>query len=355
MTNGRCVLGVVLAIACAVTSAAPVALAQSLTVCSAGGAVQDAQRTAWYGPFTKQTGTKIVEDNWNQELAKARAQVETKSIKWDVVEMTAINLSTACEEGLVERIDWAKYVNPKDFEDVGGLPPCGVPNLNASGGLAYDADRLKEAPKSWSDFWNVKKWPGKRGMLYRAEQTLEVALMADGVAPKDVMTVLAGPGGVDRAFKKLDELKPHIHWWKSGAESTQLLASGEVAMAYAWNGRIAAANKNDKRNLRIAFEAGFVNGNNSLAVMKGSPNRELAIKFIQFASTAKAQAEFAEIIQYGPPNRNALDLMDAKAKATIPSGAIMKHAMFQHGTPYVSFWLDNGARLLERFGQWAAK
>jgi putative spermidine/putrescine transport system substrate-binding protein len=356
MTNVRFLAGAVLAaVAGAVALTAPPAFAQSLTVCSAGGAVQDAQRTAWYGPFAAASGVKIVEDNWNQELAKARAQVETKSVKWDVVEMTAINLSTACEEGLVEKIDWSRHVSPKDFEDVGGLPPCGVPILNASGGLAYDADRLKEAPRTWGDFWNVKKWPGKRGLLYRAEQTLEVALMADGVAPKDVMAVLAGPGGVDRAFRKLDELKPHIHWWKSGGESTQLLASGEVVMAYAWNGRIAAANKTDKRNLRVVFEAGFVNGNNSLAVMKGSPNRELAVKFIQFAAEPKAQARFAEIIQYGPPNRNALDFMDARAKATIPSGAVMRHAMFQHGSTYISFWLDNGARLLERFGQWAAK
>lgn len=336
-------------------SQVPLAYAQTVTVTSSGGAVQAAQRTAWYGPFTKTTNIKIVEDNWNQELAKVRAQVETKSIKWDVVEITALNLSAACEEGLVERIDWSKYFDPRDFEDMGGLPPCGVPILNASGGLAYDADKIKDPPRTWADFWNVKKWPGKRGMLYRAEQTLEVALMADGVAPKDVMTVLAAPGGVDRAFRKLDELKPHIHWWKSGAESMQLLATGETVLTYAWNGRVAAANKADKRNFKIVFEAGFVNGNNSLAIMKSSPNREAAIRFVQFAASPKPLAEFAEIIQYGPPNRKALEFMDARAKATLPTGAIMTHAMFQHGDRYVNFWSDNAAKLTERFGQWAAK
>jgi len=334
---------------------APLASAQSVTVTSSGGAVQEAQRTAWYGPFTKATGIRIVEDNWNQELAKVRAQIETRSVKWDVVEITALNLSAACEEGLVEKIDWSRYFDAKDFEDAGGLPPCGVPILSASGGLAYDSDKIKDPPRTWADFWNVKKWPGKRGMLYRAEQTLEVALMADGVPPKDVMKVLAAPGGVDRAFRKLDELKPQIHWWKSGSESMQLLATGETVLTYAWNGRVAAANKADKRNFKVVFEAGFVNGNNSLAVMKGSPTRESAIKFIQFAASPKPLAEFASIIQYGPPNRKALEFMDARTKATIPSGAIMSHAMFQHGDAYVSFWSDNAARLTERFGQWVAK
>jgi len=328
---------------------------QTVTVTSSGGAVQEAQRTAWYGAFTKATGIKIVEDNWNQELAKVRAQVETKSIKWDVVEITALNLSAACEEGLVERVDWSRYFEPKDFEDAGGLPPCGVPMLNASGGLAYDADRIKAPPRTWADFWDVKKWPGKRGMLYRAEQTLEVALMADGVAPKDVMSVLSAPGGVDRAFRKLDELKPHIHWWKSGSESMQLLATGETVLTYAWNGRVAAANKADKRNFKIVFEAGFVNGNNSFAVMKGSANKDAAIKFIQFAVSPQPLAEFAQIIQYGPPNKKALEFMDTRVKATIPSGAIMRYAMFQHGDKYVSFWSDNAAKLTERFGQWVAK
>src|SRR5438128_2460327 len=145
---------------------APLASAQSVTVTSSGGAVQEAQRTAWYGPFTKATGIRIVEDNWNQELAKARAQIETRSVKWDVVEITALNLSAACEEGLVERIDWSRYFDAKDFEDAGGLPPCGVPILSASGGLAYDSDKIKDPPRTWADFWNVKKWPGKRGLLY---------------------------------------------------------------------------------------------------------------------------------------------------------------------------------------------
>jgi putative spermidine/putrescine transport system substrate-binding protein len=356
MRKERLLVGVasVIAIGLGPLIASP-ASPQTVTVTSSGGAVQEAQRTAWYGAFTKATGIKIVEDNWNQELAKVRAQVETKSVKWDVVEITALNLSAACEEGLVERIDWSRYFDPKDFEDAGGLPPCGVPMLNASGGLAYDADKIKVPPKTWADFWDVKKWPGKRGMLYRAEQTLEVALMADGVAPKDVMSVLSAPGGVDRAFRKLDELKPHIHWWKSGSESMQLLGTGETVLTYAWNGRVAAANKADKRNFKIVFEAGFVNGNNSFAVMKGSSNRDAAIKFIQFAVSPQPLAEFAQIIQYGPPNRKALEFMDARVKATIPSGAIMRYAMFQHGDKYVNFWSDNAAKLTERFGQWAAK
>ena len=46
---------------------------------------------------------------------------------------------------------------------------------------------------------------------------LELALMADGVAPDDVYKVLSTEEGVNRAFSKLDKIKPLIQWWKAGA------------------------------------------------------------------------------------------------------------------------------------------
>ena len=58
-----------------------------------------------------------------------------------------------------------------------------------------------------ADFWNTRKWPGKRGMRQGPKLNLEIALMADGVPPGDVYKVLATPAGVDRAFAKLDQVK----------------------------------------------------------------------------------------------------------------------------------------------------
>ena len=197
-----------------------------------------------------------------------------------MVSVTAINEATACEEGLLEKIDWSKLLDPKDFEEVGGFGKCGLPNNFVSGGLTYDLAVIPDdkAPKTWADFWDVKKYPGKRGLLYRAEQTIEVALMADGVEPKDAMKVLAAPGGVERAFKKLAELKPHINWWKSGDELMQNILTGDVVMTFAWNGRVAGANRANNRKLKIAFEAGHVSGSQMIAVMKGTPRKDIAYR-----------------------------------------------------------------------------
>ncbi len=337
-----------------VSAAIGTASAQTLTVVNNGGSVGKAQRSAFFDPFTKQTGVTIVDDNFNQELAKIRSQIDTGNLIWDVVSVTAINEATACEEGMLEQIDWSKYLDEALYEGVGGFGNCGVPMNFVSGGLGYDADKIKDPPTSWADFWNVEKWPGKRGLLYRAEQTFEVALMADGVEPRNVMNVLAAPGGPERALNKLAELKPYIHWWKGGAESMQLLVSGEVAMTYAWNGRIAAANKANNRNLRIAFEAGHVSGSQFFAIMKGTKNKDLGIKFIQFVMSAPPQAEFARQINYAPSNKDAYDLMTDAEKATLP-GHHMDRASLQGGETYFDFWLNSGDEVLQRFVKFAAQ
>jgi putative spermidine/putrescine transport system substrate-binding protein len=353
MTRIRTAL-MVAAIAAALAPAA--ALADSITVANNGGAATIGFRDAYYKPWTAKTGNTVVDDSFNQELAKIRSQVETKNLTWDVVSVTAINEATGCEEGLLEKIDWSKYLDPKDFEEVGGFGKCGLPNNFVSGGLVYDGDKISadNAPKTWADFWNVKKWPGKRGLLYRAEQTFEVALMADGVEPKDAMKVLAAPGGPERALKKLAELKPYIKWWKSGDESMQNILNGDVAMTFAWNGRVSTANRANKRNLKIEFGAGHVSGSQMIAVMKGTPKKDLAVDFIRFASAPGPQAEFARKIDYAPANAQAYPLMTEAEKATLPSGHMGK-ASLQSGKLYLDFWLNNGDTLLQRFITFAAQ
>jgi putative spermidine/putrescine transport system substrate-binding protein len=328
------------------------AAAQEITVAGTGGASQDAQRSAWYVPFTKATGIRIVEDEYDQKLAQIRAQVQTGSVKWDIATVPQLVLKVGCDEGLFEKVDWSTVLNPADFSEP--ISPCGVPAVNSSGVLVYDGDRLKDGPKTWADFWNVQKWPGKRGLWYGPQETLEVALMADGVAPDKVDDVLAAPEGVDRAFKKLDALKPDIHWWKSGSESIQLLASGETVMTYAWNGRVASANKNDKRNFKLVWEAGHPNGSSSLAILKGSKHKDLAIKFIVYATSPEPQATYAKTITYGPPNKKALALLDPQTLNQIP-GPFMQYAQSQATDKYAQFWIDNADSLNERFAAWVAK
>jgi putative spermidine/putrescine transport system substrate-binding protein len=242
-----------LSLAVVAACCAQAAQAADLTVISFGGANKAAQEKAYYAPFTKSTGIKVVGGEYNGEMAKVKAMVDTKSVSWDVVEVESPELARGCDEGMFEKLDYSKIGNKADFVQ-GAAQSCGVGIFVWSTVLAYNADKLKVGPTGWKDFWDVKKFPGKRGMRKGAKYTLEVALMADGVAPKDVYKVLATPAGVDRAFKKLDQLKPNIQWWEAGAQPPQYLVSGDVVMSSAYNGRIANTQKEGK-NLKIVWAA----------------------------------------------------------------------------------------------------
>jgi len=151
-----------------------------ITVISFGGASQKAQDKAYYAPFTKATGVKVVAGEYNGEQAKVKAMVEAGNVTWDVLEVESPELVRGCEEGLFEKIDFAQVGDKADFVPA-AVSECGVGIFVWSTALAYNADRLKEAPTSWADFWNVDKFPGKRGLRKGAKYTLEFALLADGV------------------------------------------------------------------------------------------------------------------------------------------------------------------------------
>jgi putative spermidine/putrescine transport system substrate-binding protein len=333
---------------CAALSAG-LAHAAELTVVNFGGANGAAQKAAYIEPFQKTSGNKVVMVEYNGELAKVKAMVETKKVTWDVVEVESGDIGRACEEGLIEKVDFSKIGKKSDFMPE-AIHECGVGAFVWSTVLAYNADKLKAAPKNWADFWNVKKFPGKRGMRKGARYNLEFALMADGVPTKDVYKVLGTKAGADRAFKKLEELRPNIQWWEAGAQPPQFLVAGDVVMSTAYNGRIDSAQREGK-NLQVTW-AGSIYDLDYWAIPKGTPNKELAEKFIAFASSPESQKTYATKIAYGPVNVNALKLLDAKTLSGLPTSTANAKDAVQNN---LKFWTDHGEDLEQRFTAWAAK
>jgi len=336
-------------VACAAALLALPAWAQTtLTVVNFGGANGNAQKKAYVEPFEK-TGVKVVPVEYNGEQAKIKAMVETKKISWDVVEVESPDLSRGCDEGLFEKLDYSKIGNKADFQPA-AVHECGIGIFVWSTVMAYNGDKLKDGPKTWADFWDTKKIAGKRGLRKGARYNLEFALMADGVKSADVYKVLATKEGADRAFKKLSELKPSIQWWEAGAQPPQFLVAGDVVMTTAYNGRVDAAQREGK-NLQISWTGGIYDLD-YWTIVKGTPNKDAALKFIAFASSADAQAEYARNIAYGPTNNKALAKLDAKVLGGLPTAPANSKDALQFN---IKFWADQGEELEKRFASWAAQ
>jgi putative spermidine/putrescine transport system substrate-binding protein len=322
-----------------------------LTIVSWGGAAQAAIRKAHFEPFTKATGIKITEDEYNGDIAKIRAMVESKTVSWDVVDASGSSAWTMCEQGLLETIDWKKVgLDRAKFGDVGKYD-CGVPTHVSATIVAYDKDKLPNGPKTIADLFDTKKFPGKRGLWKSPYPNLEWALVADGVPTKDVYKVLSTPAGVDRAFKKLDTIKKDVIWWTAGAQPPQLLADGQVVMTAAWNGRITDAVKESGRRFEIMWDAAQ-GGWNYWAIPKGGPRLDDAYKFLAFGGSPKPQADLTRYIPYGPSNKDAMALVDP---AVLPNLAnAPDHEAIALPTDY-QFWIERGDDLRQRFTAWLAR
>lgn len=326
------------------------AQARDLTVVSWGGNFQDAQRKIFFQPFASTIGKPVLDESWEGGYGVLQAKVKAGVPNWDVVEVEAEELALGCADGIYEKIDWEK-LGGKDAYLPAAVSDCGVGNIVWSTGLSYDGEKLKEEPRTWADFWDTKKFPGKRGLRKGPKYALEFALMADGVPANQVYEVLSSEGGVDRAFRKLEELKADIIWWDAGAQPLQLLSSGQVVMTSAYNGRISGINRSEGKKFGFVFP-GSVYAIDSWVILKDSPNKDAGMDFIAYASKAENQAKLPEYIAYGLPTLGATKLVPEQFQKELPTadenigGAIALD---------VDFWTDNLEELTQRFNAWLAQ
>lgn len=332
------------------TAFAATARADELTVTSWGGAYSESQRKAYYEPYMA-AGNKITEAEYNGEVAKIKAMVEANAITWDVIDVDTATALQGCAEGALETIDWAKLGLDRAKFIGAELMECAVPTIVYGTVFGYDTSKLAEGPTTINDFFDLAKFPGKRGIQKNPTVNLEWALIADGVDAKDVYTTLSTPEGVDRAFKKLDTIKSEIVFWEAGAQAPQLLADGQVVMTSAWNGRLQGAIDKDKKTFKIVWDHQGLDWD-WWAITKGTPKIEEAYRFIAFASGVGPQAEQTKYIAYGPANKDAIPGI---APATLPNLPTAPDNLKTAFNVDPQFWADHGDELKERFNAWLAK
>ncbi len=335
---------------------------QRLTVANFGGANGKAQDAALLKPFAREQKTDVKGVEYAGDLAPIRSMVLGKKITWDVVEVESTDLKTGCESGLFERLDrdalpHASLLLP------GAVQDCGVGAFVWSTVLAFDSSRFKEPPRKWADFWDVQRFPGKRGLRKGARYNLEIALMADGVHRRDVYAMLATEPGVTRALNKLEQLNPNIVWWESGAQPPQRLASGEVSMSTAFNGRVAAAVKEGATQLVIVW-ADAIYELDYWAIVKGTTQLKLAKNFVSYATSEEPQLAFSREIPYGPTHMGAIMRGDNgrnRNASTVPYAVDLSMAgsdlpsapsNLRRSLPFdANFWIKNGSAIEKQFSQ----
>jgi putative spermidine/putrescine transport system substrate-binding protein len=317
-----------------------VAQSRPLVFVSWGGSYQEAQETAIVKPFTKDTGIQVTMAS-GPDLAKLRAQAKSGNVEWDIFDGTGPMITAGEREDLWHPLD-------KSIVNTAGMLP-GAARASSigiclyAGGIGFDPKRHPEGkhPRDFAQLWDADKFPGRRGFRTRISETLEMALLADGVEPAKLY-----PLDVERGFKSLDRIKKHVsNWIAQTPQTISLIQSNEVDFTYTYSGRVLTAQRSGV-SVDFSFDQ-TINSMQYLAVPKGSRQKDAAMRLLDYSLRDERQAQFAEVLSYIPSKAAAIDLMTPDAKKRLPDLKSPKNAIVDD-----EWWADHFAELEKRFKEW---
>lgn len=335
---------------------AQAAESKELLIRSAGGVRADADKESFYDPFTKETGIKVISvdipltDVWG----KLAAQIKSNNVELDLVHgQTYGPTKAAFDKGLLDKIDYKIVTDTKDLVP-GAVREWGLgQEINSILiGYNYKIFSRDNYPRSWADFWDVNKFPGPRAMnnIGAEMYNLFVALLADGVPPNRLI-----PIDFDRAFKKLDQIKPHIKlWYSTGGQLTQALQSGEVVMGQLLDGRAKVAIRLGAP-FKLEFNQGFLI-QCYYGVVKGAPHKDAAMQFLNSICRPERQGKWADKIGYSSANSKFIEYLppDKQKEYSVHPDNFEKQIKLT-AEKDLDWMAKNEAMTTERWNAWLSK
>lgn len=286
---------------------------KGLVLVNWGGDAITAYDAAYGQPFTKDTGIPVKMDGSGPTEGAIAAQYKSGAPTWDLVDVDPFSAITLGGQGMLEPIDY-KVVDKSKMRPGFGWEYA-ASTYFFSYVIAYDSQKFgSNVPTGMADFFDVKKFPGKRSLYKWGVSSWEVALLADGVAPASLY-----PLDLKRAHDKIAAFKENVvSYWGGGAESQSVLLNGEASMAIVWSTRASLIEQDSGGQIKFIWDQGLISPG-ALAVLKNNPGgKDAAMKFI--ASTQDPQKELVmfDKLGQGPANPAADALIPADKKRINP-------------------------------------
>jgi len=294
-------------------SAGAARAADELVVATFGGSFADDTKACHVAAFEKATGAKVILTLGSSVDIAAKIRATAGSPDIDVAYMDISIAKQIRNEGLLEKLDFSTLSNYPDvakqaFDDQGSF----VNFMTAATTIAYNPKLMPEAPDSWEDLFDPK-YAGKIALGdITGTSGMHFLIAVNKMKGGDFETQDAG-------FKAIEGLMPNVVMLYTQADQlVELFQRGEIVMAPWYPDRIGSAA--DKGvDVAVAYpKEGAVGIQPTVSVPKGSPNKALAMKFIDVLLSPEGQKCFAEKKYAGPVNTK-VELSD-KVKAIVPFG-----------------------------------
>ena len=315
---------------------------RQVVVAGFGGETYDVRQKLEFDPFTKLSGARVTQAAW--DYGKFTEMVAKPDPEWDMIDFDGYSIA-ALIEGKTPPGKLADWVRRCDLVDAAYRD-------YAAGSYAYSvvlgwSTKLGATPTGWADFFDTKKFPGKRAFpksIYAG--TAEIALLADGV-PKDKIY----PLDLDRAIAKLNTIKKDIIFYDSYAQGQQYMAQGSASMIATANSRLIQL-KDSGKPIDWTYQDAILYPWGGFALTQQAPNADAANALIDYLSTPEAQAAVAKSLYLGPTVSAALDLLEPNVLAKQPSAP--ENVAKQLSVDVPSLAKQDG-EYVEKFFAWVGK
>lgn len=351
MTKAARIVRIAGAMACAVPlllAMPTVGSAQNRTVVymGVGGLKLEAEKKAFIEPFEKETGIKVVAVS-PVDFAKIQTMVRVGQPEVDVVQWNpevTVSFCGSVVDELAQDIDQSAF-NPSFV-----VSKCGIPGFNFVHVFFYNKKLFPAGgPQTWADFFDARKFPGKRAVWNSGTGTnYEQALLADGVAPKDLY-----PLDIDRSLRKWSSIQADLQYWSTPAQMVQLMQQGSVALISGWGPAATQAIINGATDYVPVMTAPIFLFNQWM-IPKGAKNRAEAIEFIKYVSSAAAQTRHVTNYPEGATNKGVNPT--AFANPTLEQNYPTKFATSPNAMSVNAAWRAENLKMMgDRWTAWATR
>jgi putative spermidine/putrescine transport system substrate-binding protein len=321
----RTVLGAALGGAASLGSGPARAAGGEVTFVSYGGSYGESLEKYILAPFRQKTGI-AVSLGVNSTLAGLKMQIASGQLEWDLVEVAGGEFVQGVAESLFEPLDFTIIDSRK--VPAFAKNEFGIEYALFLSGIGYDGHALKptDAPQTWTEVWDTKKWPGLRAFSKHIADsgTLEAALLAAGMPLEKLY-----PLDVERAIASLKTLgKQGIVWYENNQDPVNFLSQHEGPLSYIASGRVVLANAKGAE-LGFVYNQMQLNGD-YLVVPRGARNKDAAFRLIDFiVNDDKAGADWMRATSYAIANTGAVGLLAPAVADTLPTSPKMAGRFFQ--------------------------
>lgn len=224
---------------------------------------------------------------------------------YDVAFASTYFIEKMAREGMLAEIDKSKMHHLNDIYP-GLMKQPFDPNNNYSlpyvwgvTGISYNAEVItQDQVTSWKDLWN-SKFEQQVMLLDDVRDVFGMALRAQGHSINSTNEV-----EIKQAYEKLRQLRPNVVVYNSDAPHVPYV-TGEAMVGMQWNGNAFMA-KQEMPELKFVYPTeGAILWMDNFIVPKGSEQKDLAFKFIDFFMRPENQAKIVEELGFPAPNKQA--------------------------------------------------